>query len=114
MTAQLGLNSTAPRSHAYSDPATSHRAEQRCRDSGAMGSHRAVVEALLRRNPGRTASGLTVIAPGESVSGLSNDFHECRKQIRRRLTDLKNAGRARRESVEGESEALWFLVERME
>lgn len=95
-----------PRTHS-TDPASSHRAEQRCRESGRMASQMNAVERLLRFHTGRTASELALIAR-RGVAGLSNDFHECRQQIRRRLTDLKNAGRARRQYTPGEKESRWF------
>ena len=108
---QLGLEFTAPRSHAYSDPATSHRAEQRCRESGAMGRQMRAVDFRVRLYPGRTAKQLTDIPPPLN-GALSKKWDKRHSQIMRRLCDLKNAGRARRESVPGESEARWFHVER--
>jgi len=108
---QLGLDFSTPRTGSAC-PASSHRAEQRCRESGAMGAQMAAVERLVRTCPGRTASELALIAPGCNVSRLSNDFHECHSQIMRRLTDLKNAGRVERRNAKGE-DSRWFPTPRL-
>lgn len=105
---QLGLDLT-PRSH-NTDPASSHRAEQRCRKSGAMGSQTDAVARLLQSFTGRTARELTDIAIKlhDCDSRLSDDLHECHSQIMRRLSDLKNQKRARSQSTPGQDQVRWF------
>ena len=108
MTNDLRLDGSTPRTHT-GDPATSHRAEARNR-SGRGPSQEAAVLRLITLHPGWTASRLAMVSPGFNVSGLSNDFHECRQQVRRRLTDLKNKGVAIRIGFPGEGEVRWFLA----
>ena len=108
MTLRIRLDGSTPRTHA-GDPCSSHLAEARNR-SGRGPVQMASVLALVRRNPGSTASHLATIAPGEFVSGLSNGFDKCHSQIMRRLSDLKNKGLVVRIGAAGEGEVRWYPV----
>ncbi len=106
---QPGLNFTTPRT-GNACPASSHHAEARLRASGAMQKQRDAVETLLREYNCSTAKQLTSLALRLKVSALSSEFNKCHSQIMRRLTDLKNAGLARRHHTPGEREARWFIA----
>ena len=104
---QPGLEFDTPRSH-NTDPPSSHRAEARCRASGAMGSHRAIVLALVRRRPGYTATNYARLLAGDG--SISENAYERGCQIRKRLSDLRKAGLVERVSTPGADEVRWFPV----
>jgi len=109
---QLGLDFSTPRTGSAC-PASSHRAEQRCRDSGAMGAQMAEVYVLVRFFPGLTAKELADRAlPLPLPGSLAGGWDKRHSQIMRRLCDLKNAGRVERRNAKGE-DSRWFPTPRL-
>ena len=86
------------------DPASSHLAAERIVQSGKAKTHRDLVLAALREHPGSTAgevAELTELSPVE---------------VRRRLTDAKNAGQAwqgytRTCGAEGTTQSEWWTAD---
>jgi len=96
MSAQLDIFSF-PASH-RNDPATSHAAEARVTRSGTRKNHAELVLEAVRKNPGLTAPELMPITRlGEY-------------QVRRRLSDLREAGKVQRQH-ERDNNSCWWPVE---
>jgi hypothetical protein len=80
-----------------SDPASSLRAEQRMRESGALKGQTLAVHELLKFNPCKTSKELGQIGPLD------------RYQVARRLADLHRNGRALQiERLKGD--CLWYSL----
>jgi hypothetical protein len=90
------------------DPATSHEAAEQHTVSGRRAKHAAIVLELVRGNPGLTAVELWY------VSERRQELHEM-QEVRRRLTDLLDAGKvrqgaARRCAWRGTSMVTWYAA----
>lgn len=95
MSTQFNLDFDRPRSR-VSDPLSSHRAEQRMRDSGGLRGQAKVALELVKQFPGRSSKELAELGTLD------------RYQIARRLSDLLHAKKVYRIEPEGE-DCKWYV-----
>ena len=109
---QLGLDWTPPRTHT-GDPASSHLAEARLRNSGRLNQQQQVVYEWVIVQPGSTASEISAhIAASPGAEIFAAGEHERLCQVRKRLSDLRamEPKRVRRRYTPGENESRWFVA----
>lgn len=110
MTAQPDLFADTPRAR-NSDPATSHRAAERVKLTGALGRQQALVRDLVQRFPGHTSAELAMHHALERGQGAGG-WALYRPMIARRLPELApvhvRKGEARVCDVTGQQSLTWW------
>lgn len=96
MNAQLPLTFDKPRSR-RTDPASSHRAEERVRASGAMRGQRKIAFELVKQYPGKSSKELAKLGTLD------------RYQLARRLSDLYHMKLVTR-TENGSDDVRWWPV----
>lgn len=89
------------------DPATSHAAAEAMKESGRRLLNMELTHAIVTRFPGKTAGELWAEHTPEGYRGKLKELQE----LRRRLTDLKAAGRVEQgEARECQVRHTWCLI----
>ena len=93
---QPSLNFEAPRSR-RTDPKSSRRAESELRRSGTLRGQALIALELVKANPGRSSKELAKLGTLD------------RYQLARRLPELLEMGKVRREEI-GNSDCKWYAI----
>ncbi len=103
------LDFTGPDSHAH-DPETSREAIAQHTATGSRARCAAIVLALVRTNPGKTACELWLLASESDQAALRE-----KQRVRQRLVDLERAGLVRkgpprRCDEAGTTQRTWYAI----
>jgi hypothetical protein len=93
---QTAFNFTAPRSR-RSDPASSKRAEDQLRQSGALNGQLLTAYEAMKRHPGKSSRETA------EITGLD------RYMLARRYADLFRTGKALKVEI-GKRDVLWYAI----